>query len=496
MIYRYASEMKNIALVADFSIASSFLVSSIVFCITYLLVKKSTVETLTEKVFKNFDEDGISSKKFWSFSGVVFLIFVVYHLTRYVRFGGIDGLFFPDMNYFALEHNNQILTGNKTPDHFLLRLFSWLSRYGAFIIVYLSIALLFESLRKEKRLKGYLHIFCISFVTLLSFTGSFLYGYRTVVVIVISSIFILGLSSLLFKNRRLTKCGYIITALFVVYSTFWLLTINSTRASFIAYQHRKIASQQTQAIPSAQLLPDGQTAQAISSVKQQTIISVITKTTENYNLTQSASNIAMISEKQYRDIVFENFEQEEQYLKTWHSYGWAASKDIAWELLYFGRHSDFLGLFYDAKICVRRLFPGNIQRQLGLDLPTIGQIIYKTRRHKGTSEAAVGVFGNGYACYGYTGAYLYCIVWAIFCGVMSKFCVTYIFTETPRYETTALGVFLLFATPIIFCGSVFFVLNRLLGFTLLFLFELIIIKLITLICNVKSKSVFNNNLNG
>jgi hypothetical protein len=158
MVYRYASEMKDIALVADFSIASGFLVSSIVFWITYSLVKKNSIETLTEKVFGHFDEGGISLKKFWAFSGAIFLIFVIYYLTRYIRFGA-DGLFFSDVNIFIMNYHNHILSVYEMPHYFLLLVFSFLSNFCNLIIVYLSMSLLFESLRKEKRLKGYLHIF-------------------------------------------------------------------------------------------------------------------------------------------------------------------------------------------------------------------------------------------------------------------------------------------------------------------------------------------------
>jgi hypothetical protein len=229
----------------------------------------------------------------------------------------------------------------------------------------------------------------------------------------------------------------------------------------------------------------------IPNAEQQTIISVIPKTVKNYSLIQSANNIVMISENQYNDVVFENFEQEKEYLKTWHIYGWAVSKDIAWELLYFGRHGNFLGLFYDVKANMKLFVPVRMRKQLGIDLPSIGNVIYKTRGSDENFESVVGAFGNGYACYGYTGAYLYCITWAIFCGVMSKLCVTYIFTDTHRIETTALGIFLLFVTPMIFCSSIPFVLVRLYGFIIIFLCELIVVKIITLICSVQFNIISN-----
>jgi hypothetical protein len=248
---------------------------------------------------------------------------------------------------------------------------------------------------------------------------------------------ILGLSSLFYSHKHLSIAGYIIVALFVVYMFFCLVLIQPIRHQLA--QHRFTVAKQI-------LTPTG---------LQQSVSKIIA--TED----SPSKHIQIVTQPQKDGNL--DFHVEKSLLQS-SNYGWSVSREIAWTMLYFGHHKEYLGCFYSLKDVFDCYLPGRLHK----DRLNIGRIIFEERGIK-FAGTAPGPLGEGYACYGYIGAYSHWIIWAFLCGLMAKFSIIHLFTDSSQFELTTVNLFIATGIPLLLCAGFYLFVKPLGGFVLIFI---------------------------
>jgi hypothetical protein len=92
---------------------------------------------------------------------------------------------------------------------------------------------------------------------------------------------------------------------------------------------------------------------------------------------------------------------------------------IAWTQAYYGKYTDFLGLFYTIKILPYTFIPRTLVPEQPLKV-TRHILLTKMGKKRAGSGAYSGIpFAEGYACYGYLGAFLHSIAKGVFFGLIT-----------------------------------------------------------------------------
>jgi hypothetical protein len=449
LTYRYASEIPEIAVTADKMIAGGIILASIAFWIAYSMLKTKHIEsfnTFFYKHSKNDDDEEISSQKFWIWIWVFFVSIVLYYLCQYLRFGNFESMFFQNYN-----QSLQIMYSNDLTISFpiLLRISNRIINYFFYVSIYFSIALLFESLRKNGNLKGMLPIIIAFFLSIISMTGLFFTGFRTYTGICFYIIFLMTIVSLFNRDRRLLKISVPIIIFLLFYSLFWMTSLTTFRLQGINGLRLEVL----------QLYSKENTEESIKSLavipKEITVPENIHFDMNNLSPDKFKNNKETNSEVQEiakKDITTNNtqtpFTSELTYLQSVRTkYGHSMSKEIAWVMLYYGRHTKYLGITYGFRTLLNDILPP----PLGKDhsIKTIGRLIFQSRDVLG--GGCCGQLGEGYACYGIIGAYLYVSIWAFIGGLMAKFAIINLFIIKSRLEFIALSLLLVPFVAIILC---------------------------------------------
>jgi hypothetical protein len=459
--YRYASEIPEISSIADRTVAVGFILVSLTYWFSYSLLKKEHVDYLASKVLIDSQTEKLGSPtwKLWAFIGFFTLVIITLYFFLYMKYGSTEYIFFTG-------HNNTlkklINAGEFSPNSLWIRGGRYFTTYIHHTVLFFVVTILFEMLRRKSRIHGFFPILFVCIFCFITITEVFLItASRSFQIFFIMAILELTVISFLYSNRRLSNIAIPILFSFVIYSLFWLVTIQTIRnqgfkstfsgphAIFSKENFKKplenIAGKtKRQYIPDKPTIPETQKIESLPPVEK-----------------KHDDTIKPINEnKNKKDNVFL---KEKEFL-TSYQYSHATSKELAWTMVYFGRHREYLGILYPLRLYLHYILPLKSN-----EVKTVGNIILKERgRLDSNSETICGPFGDGYASYGYLGGYLnWCLI-ALICGVLGKFAVITLFTDSPRFEFTAFGVCIFVFTMGALCGHIKVFLPTLVGFFYLF----------------------------
>lgn len=516
LAYRYASEIPSISVHADRITAIGFIWASAVFWCGYNLIRTKHIDRVSVRLLPPHEEtDSINRRKLWAFSIYLVILLLGYIVVMYVKCGSMDYLI---GTVYKLEYNQRALAGEFAAESLCFKGIQYLFRNTIWVLPYAAVALLFAILRKQKKAHGILLTISVFLLTFFIFNFVPLsIGSRAMFICIIGSSYLMVLASFLFSSRHLSLIAIPILMLLVLSMVFWILTVQTIRnygfaATFVGPRNvfssvgigRAIASAtgtvENQTVPQYMIdtgndfyltiPPNGDSGtdtptSLVSLTKVDTVTQKVDAVTQKVDTdTQKSVVMSGVSHNEESDIPssewiaadrarqqhLQAMELEKNFLLTY-KYSHSKSKEMAWALLWFGRHRDYLGFFYQLKHIAYNIFP--YQSKPEDRVPSVGHIVHQDRGYRSLTGSIVGPFGDGYACYGYVGGFFYWGLYALFGGMFARFSVYTLYTASPRLELTVLSLGLQMHIFVMMTSHVSVITRFLTGYTIFFMIWLI-----------------------
>ena len=490
MAYRYVSEVSYISAHVDRIAAVGFLWASLIFWGGYLIVKEKHIEWLLAMFGRPSTEEteDVGTRKLWAMTIFLLVLLLGYMVVMYVKCGSLEFLI---ATGYKKEYSSKIVSGEFAMESLWFKGSQYVFRNTIWVLIYVAVALLFEALRKRKKAHGGTATTVVVFSILLICTLVPLsIGSRGILVCILGAVVLLTAVSFLFPSRRLSRMAIPILLLFMLNSLFWMLTIQSVRyhgfvatfagphSVFSKFGMKKTMTSMSGTVEK-QVVPQSLAEKNTDIAKDDPDLFSLhlgwegpivndEKKNNGQGLVQKAridevmneeetkpSSVAtaeskdkpdethesrpktMAVEPRKKNQSLETLEVEKTFLKSYR-FSHSKSKEMAWVMLWFSRHRDFLGFSYQLKNIVYYFFP--LYNKAEDRMIPIGQIVLTDRGIEEVSATLVGPFGEGYACYGYVGGFFYWGLYALLGGVFAKFSVRTLYTASPRLELTALSL--------------------------------------------------------
>ena len=485
-IYRLRSDIPEIALRADIAIAVSVLASAVAFFLAYCFFKETRILAVVEKynslIKKNSNEtDGTTYGTFWFFVVFIMVSFAVYYGSRYCYYGNVSEMFFEVYNRNSFNHS---INFGKETTSFWRRLPLLVSLYLNHTLMYCGIGLMFECFRKRGTLRSLFSFWTGVLMAFLTCTSLMGLGYRTMPFYVAWVIMLLTIASIYVPSQRITKWAIPLIVFFLCYSLFAFLVLQNTRSIGIG-----------------KIITTVQNFLSKEETRKDTISSIVAKNDNQFlrldqdlvidvNLTSHHVNVPMIPFEEIKidqtlqaeptpqvgqtpqtdqSLVLENkpiHAEQDRFLKerkfllsNRRSYGWASSRFIAWNMLWFGRHQEFVG-FGNTQLCTL-IIPRKVLKlqpsDLYMDMARFGKPYGST----------LGPFGSGYIDYGFIGGYFNCILWGVICGFLAKIGMTLLFHDRTPIEFRMVASGLAVSIPVVLGANSAALMYILIGFTII-----------------------------
>jgi hypothetical protein len=486
--YRYASDISSMTVTVDQTIAIGVILVSLMFWIGYVFLKQHHIEHIKSFFFQNKknEESGISNCKFYVYIFFILTVIVLYYICQYMKFDKFDLMFL--QGYHARDEILQINLNTSMTMRIINRIIS-----SCFLIItFISLLLLFETLRKYGKKYSYFLIITMSIIALLTMTVFFLAtGFRTYTVscmiVIVTLIVIAQIRSL----QRLRKISIPIVIFMLLYCMLFFVTLRQFRWSGIEGLYSRSCNVFTDYKLIQQSLKDNffvpkKTVQTESVQKQTIDLShsyINNNAIPRINEEIKDENLAMIKQNAEihvsQEIIQEKM-KELQYIQSLPIYGHSTSREIAWIMIYFGRHEKYMGITTGFRAFANEILPPPFGRE-----PSFVSPVRRLEQLKrGNAE---GPFADGYISYGLVGGYLYWGIWAFICGLFAKFAVVDIFMSTPCLESNSLSLCLLVHVSVTLCSSRGYLSPMIIGFGILWISVAIIIRFYNLSIRPRDK---------
>jgi hypothetical protein len=480
--YRYVSEIPAIADLADKTIAVGIILASFAFWMGYGLLKEQWVRSFTTRVwnFTIFSRDDNQNIPVWKLR--FFLIGIVlcilgYYTSQYLIWGKFEYLFFRiydlkmplDMSQIP-QNRTLILIGSRYILNFLY-----------YVTIYFSLSSLFVILKTKSCNKNTLLITIATIVAILSITSLFFTGLRNYPVFVLYFVLIFIVLSFVNSERHFSLSAVLVLFIITFYSLFWLFIMTEARfhgiyglhtATKSAIQKRMFVVQQLAMKQKEIKIPNDLNIN--QNLNQKIVINNTDQTTDlSHGHLEPIHSTPTIDDQNKTE---QKLAKEKQFLQTYKG-GSSISREIAWIMLYYGRHTNYLGFFYPLKSLMVSILPSHLKSKI----PGAGQLIYRERKqgHWGGQHGGTvpGLFGEGYMSYGYVGGFFYWSLFSFFCGFLSKFATVNLFTPSSSIEITALSLFFyIMSFSWMYSNHTLFPIP-LVGFMMVFIIEYLYIKI-------------------
>gem|GEM_PF-5984773 len=466
--YRYASPIPSLAVPQDRMIALGFILAALAFWVGYFLLRTKYVTNFIAFSFAHQadDEKGISFKKLYVYSVVILVVVCGHYLLQYARYGNFEYCFLSAYNFQAKQHLA------RTTFPLWMRFLNLVFTGMLYWTPYLSLLLLFETLRRHGKQYYFFHSLLAFIILLISATAVFLLGFRSQCFYVCIGTVLLALFAVFSPTRGLKKVSAIFIIFIVFYASLFFLTLPQMRGHKQAiYQllptmrsvimshslriqvllDNMLLSERTQKkhaydnLPTLRHMPEAETSGSSASRVETSGSSA----SQRDGLEKASSflheskivllpfdlNISYID----RPLTEEEENQrkyERAYLKSYPRFAHNLGPEISWIVLMFGRHTPYLGFSYEFRSIMNTFLPPPLGS--GNNFETTNRIIGKNKRGN-----APGHFAVGYASYGLIGACCYWMLAAFISGLFAKFIVVYFHLEA-RYLESSLLAFVLF----------------------------------------------------
>ena len=467
-IYRLRSEIPEIALQADFAIAVSVLVSAAAFFLAYRFFKESYIQMIVKKydslVRKNKKEtDGPTYYTFWFFVIFIVVSLAAYYIPRYCLYGNWHDMFFEVYNRNSVMN---IVGKESVTISFWSRLTLLISLYLNHALMYCGVVLMFECFRKRGTIRSLFSFWTGVIIAFLTCTSLMGLGFRTMPFNAAWVIVLLAIASMYVPSQRITKWSIPLIVFFLCYSLFAFLALYDTRAlgvgSIAEVAQRFLSQDEAREKTKNQILAQRE----VQSFRPDPdfVIDLDLKSPHISSPTvpnnKSETEQSHISDDKSLHTERDYFLMEREFLLSNRgSYGWSTSRSIAWCMLWFGRHQEFVG-FGNTQLATlvvpRKLFkikPSDAY----MDMARWGR----------PSGSALGPFGSGYIDYGLVGGYFNCFIWGIVCGLLAKIGMVLIFHDRTPLELHMVASGLAVSVPVVLGGGSAFLLSMLFGFAII-----------------------------
>ena len=452
--YRLASDIPSIAMTVDRSVAVGVLLASAVFWLAYFALKKEYIDEFFGKLLGKPSEQAdtgyaATPRKFWFLYSIVFVVVVGIFFTDYLFYKG--KFFFMFFRLYKWQYHEHVIRTGQIWNPAWLGVVRWFLNFFGTSVMFVSLPLLFETLRVKKRVKGLLPMLAAIVLVLMSLTLLCLTGFRSYPASFGIAVFVLILISFHYPGHRLSKAAIPVLGVILCYAGFWVLfvqefrtmTIDETlgeRASKVisktGFQNivdRTLSRQKKVEVPDLPVL-------AIEKPGEKKTEEIVIDQTQTAQM--NTGQVQAVTDAVHDNETEKKLEDEMRFLKSY-PISVSITREIGWDMMYFGRHKDFLGLFYNFKRAPYILLPSRFRPEGGIAL--VGNVIWRERAPfpKTPISTVAGPFGEGYASYGYVGAYLYWSFLALTTGLFSKFAIVSLFRPDTRLELVPPAIFLI-----------------------------------------------------
>jgi hypothetical protein len=489
--YRLAFEIPIVAKIADLSIAVGIVWASILFWLGYILLKEKYIIFISQKCLgkiKTTENNNmiLPSCVFWFFFFLALTIIISVFSTDYLFYkGDFHRIFF---THYRMREMNETVDIWRPLLLSIIRYFLMFLRY---IPVFIALPLLFESLNNKRTTKP-LTIIASYFLVILSLTQISLIGSRTFPAAVLLATLLLIFTTFLYSTRRLCKIAIPLLLIFACYASLFILFLPAfrqldfheciaksrkvfTQASIKTLYDGLLAKTRNVEVP-ASLKVEKATNNVYSEIKNRD--SVLSETTKHCVPHESSqclfgTDTKLMNSSEKSQLLLE----EKKFLQTYPA-TYSISKEIAWVMMYYGRHKEYVGIFNNPRYVFYTLMPSRIFPK-DKSLTHVGHIVGQDKWGKTSPfNSVVGPFGEGYVSYGFVGGYFYWGIFALIYGILSKFAIVCLFTENPRFELLPLSLFILvIGHHLMWQGQSIFI-HPLCGFLALIIFYVVILHVI------------------
>ncbi|MDR2409278.1 MAG: hypothetical protein LBE13_14350 [Bacteroidales bacterium] len=487
--YRLAFEIPGVAKIADLSIAIGIVLASILFWSGYILLKEKYIIFISQKCFgkiKTTDNNNIllPSWGFWFFFFLALIIIISIFSTDYLFYkGDFHRIFF---THYRMKESGEI---GAVWHPLLLSTIRYFLMFFRHIPIFIALPLLFEALNNKRAINSLTIIASYSLV-ILSLTQISLIGNRTFPAAALLATILLVFTTFLYSTRRLYKIAIPLLLIFTCYTILFILFLPVFRN--LGFHEFMTKSQKVFTQTGIKTLYAGLLAKT-KSVEVPTSLKVEEKSNNIHSKIKSDDNV--LSETENHDSVYESLQflfgtdtrsmtsseksklliEEKNFLQNY-PVTYSISKEIAWVMMYYGRHKEYVGMFNNPRYVFYTLLPSRIKDK---SLTHVGNIVGKDKWGESSpSNSVVGPFGEGYVSYGFIGGYFYWSIFALISGLLSKFAIVCLFTKNPRFELLPLSLFILVIGHHLMWQGLSAFIHPLCGFLTLIIFYAVIVRVI------------------